>query len=156
MAGFGRAVRNRGLDPTVGITAPESLLRRPGEGTALVPGQNWSNQECMAGSKSDPKTKAARTTRTKPNARDAERWHWRCAAPTCIGLSLGMFIAVPLHCRRDSPGDHARRAGMHTVTEIEERIRQRYRQPKGVEQFGIEPVPSELKTVRWHDIFAII
>ncbi|MBV9373468.1 MAG: cytosine permease [Alphaproteobacteria bacterium] len=45
---------------------------------------------------------------------------------------------------------------MHTVTEIEERIRQRYHQPKGVEQFGIEPVPSELKTVRWHDIFAII
>jgi nucleobase:cation symporter-1, NCS1 family len=45
---------------------------------------------------------------------------------------------------------------MHTVMEIEERIRQRYHQPKGVEQFGIEPVPSELKTVRWHDIFAII
>lgn len=45
---------------------------------------------------------------------------------------------------------------MHTVTEIEERIRQRYRQPKGVEQFGIEPIPPELKTVRWHDIFAII
>src|SRR6201994_4294733 len=45
---------------------------------------------------------------------------------------------------------------MHTVTEIEEKIRQRYRQPKGVEQFGIEPVPPELKTVRWHDIFAII
>src|SRR5215475_12624163 len=45
---------------------------------------------------------------------------------------------------------------MHTATAIEERIRQRYRQPKGVEQFGIEPVPPELKTVRWHDIFAII
>jgi NCS1 nucleoside transporter family len=45
---------------------------------------------------------------------------------------------------------------MRTVTEIEERIRQRYHQPKGVEQFGIEPVPSELKTVGWHDIFAII
>ena len=45
---------------------------------------------------------------------------------------------------------------MHTVTEVEERIRQRYHQPKGVEQFGSEPVPSELKTVRWHDIFAII
>ena len=27
---------------------------------------------------------------------------------------------------------------------------------QGVEQFGIEPVPPELKTVRWHDIFAII
>ena len=45
---------------------------------------------------------------------------------------------------------------MHSVMEIEEKIRQRYRQPKGVEQFGIEPVPPELKTVRWHDIFAII
>src|SRR5215475_10173676 len=45
---------------------------------------------------------------------------------------------------------------MHTATAIEERIRQRYRQPKGVEQFGIEPIPPELKTVRWHDIFAII
>ena len=28
---------------------------------------------------------------------------------------------------------------MHSVKEIEEKIRQRYRQPKGVEQFGIEP-----------------
>src|SRR5258708_8349873 len=45
---------------------------------------------------------------------------------------------------------------MHSVAEIEERIRKRYHQPKGVEQFGIEPVPPELKTVRWHDIFAII
>jgi hypothetical protein len=30
---------------------------------------------------------------------------------------------------------------MHSVTEIEEKIRRRYHQPKGVEQFGIEPVP---------------
>ena len=45
---------------------------------------------------------------------------------------------------------------MHTTVEIEEKIRQRYRQPKGVEQFGIEPVPPELKTVRWLDIFSII
>jgi nucleobase:cation symporter-1, NCS1 family len=45
---------------------------------------------------------------------------------------------------------------MHSVAEIEERIRRRYHQPKGVEQFGIEPVPPELKTVLWHDIFAII
>ncbi len=35
-------------------------------------------------------------------------------------------------------------------------MRQRYHQPKGVEQFGIEPVPNELKTVRWFDIFSII
>ncbi len=45
---------------------------------------------------------------------------------------------------------------MHTVSEIEEKLRRRYYQPKGVEQFGIEPVPSELKTVRWYDIFSII
>src|SRR6201993_3124082 len=45
---------------------------------------------------------------------------------------------------------------MHSVAEIEEKIRRRYHQPKGVEQFGIEPVPPELKTVWWHDIFAII
>ena len=51
------------------------------------------------------------------------------------------------NCKRDK---------MHSVTEIEEKIRQRYHQPKGVEQFGIEPVPPELKTVLWHDIFAII
>src|SRR5882762_8920190 len=48
------------------------------------------------------------------------------------------------------------RVAMHTTVEIEENIRQRYRQPKGVEQFGIEPVPPELKTVRWYDIFSII
>jgi NCS1 family nucleobase:cation symporter-1 len=45
---------------------------------------------------------------------------------------------------------------MHTVGEIEEKLRTRYRQPRGVEQFGIEPVPTELKTVRWQNIFAII
>src|SRR5580658_1580617 len=45
---------------------------------------------------------------------------------------------------------------MHTTVEIEEKIRRRYHQPKHVEQFGIEPVPTELKTVRWHDIFSII
>jgi NCS1 family nucleobase:cation symporter-1 len=45
---------------------------------------------------------------------------------------------------------------MHTTVEIEEKIRQRYHQPKHVEQFGIEPVPPELKTVRWLDIFSII
>lgn len=45
---------------------------------------------------------------------------------------------------------------MHTTVEIEEKIRRRYHQPKGVEQFGIEPVPFELKTVRWYDILSII
>src|SRR5271169_4959012 len=53
--------------------------------------------------------------------------------------------------RREAGARH-----MHTTVEIEEKIRQRYHQPKGVEQFGIEPVPPELKTVRWLDIFSII
>lgn len=38
----------------------------------------------------------------------------------------------------------------------EERIRLRYRQPKGVEQFGVEPIPENAKTVRWYDLFQII
>jgi NCS1 family nucleobase:cation symporter-1 len=45
---------------------------------------------------------------------------------------------------------------MHGTIELEEKLRQRYHQPKGVEQFGIEPVPPALKTVRWLDIFSII
>ena len=32
---------------------------------------------------------------------------------------------------------------MHDEAAIEERIRHRYHQPKGVEQFGIEPIPIE-------------
>ena len=39
---------------------------------------------------------------------------------------------------------------------LEEQVRQRYRQPKGVEQFGIEPIPDRLKTVRWSDLFLIV
>ena len=39
---------------------------------------------------------------------------------------------------------------------LEEQVRQRYRQPKGVEQFGIEPIPDRLKTVRWLDLFLIV
>jgi nucleobase:cation symporter-1, NCS1 family len=45
---------------------------------------------------------------------------------------------------------------MHDEAAIEERIRHRYHQPKGVEQFGIEPIPIEKKTVRGLDIFSII
>lgn len=43
-----------------------------------------------------------------------------------------------------------------TERELEEKIRHRFRQPKGVEQFGIEPIPSMKRTVGWFDIFAII
>lgn len=39
---------------------------------------------------------------------------------------------------------------------VEDRLAQKYRQPKGVEQFGIEPIPEDLKTVKWYDLFVII
>ena len=42
------------------------------------------------------------------------------------------------------------------ATTIESELRQRYHQPKGVEQFGIEAIPQARKTVRWYDLFAII
>jgi NCS1 nucleoside transporter family len=45
---------------------------------------------------------------------------------------------------------------MHDEAAIEEQIRRRYHQPKGVEQFGVEPIPLEKKTVRGLDIFSII
>ncbi|MBV8492277.1 MAG: hypothetical protein JO162_02225, partial [Alphaproteobacteria bacterium] len=41
-------------------------------------------------------------------------------------------------------------------TAIERDLQKRYRQPKGVEQFGIEAIPEARKTVRWYDLFAII
>jgi NCS1 nucleoside transporter family len=41
-------------------------------------------------------------------------------------------------------------------TAIEHDLQARYHQPRGVEQFGIEAIPQELKTVRWYDLFAII
>jgi len=45
---------------------------------------------------------------------------------------------------------------MPSDASLEEEVRQRYRQPKGVEQFGIEPIPDRLKTVRWFDLFFIV
>ena len=45
---------------------------------------------------------------------------------------------------------------MTFAIEIERRLRARYRQPAGVEQFGIEPVPEERKTVGWFDLFSIM
>jgi len=35
-------------------------------------------------------------------------------------------------------------------------LAQRYRQPKNVEQYGIEAIPEEKKTVRWWDVFFMI
>ena len=41
-------------------------------------------------------------------------------------------------------------------SDIECDLRARYRQPAGVEQFGIEPVPEDRKTVGWFDLFSIM
>src|SRR5919107_4577718 len=35
-------------------------------------------------------------------------------------------------------------------------LARKYRQPKGVEPFGVEPIPEHLKTVKWYDIFFIV
>src|SRR5215467_14619572 len=45
---------------------------------------------------------------------------------------------------------------MTVAKDIERDLRARYRQPAGVEQFGIEPVPEERKTVGWFDLFSIM
>ncbi|AZU62131.1 purine-cytosine permease family protein [Neobacillus mesonae] len=45
---------------------------------------------------------------------------------------------------------------MDQHSKIEESLSKKYRQPKGVEQFGIEAVPEELRTVRWWDISAMV
>jgi NCS1 family nucleobase:cation symporter-1 len=43
-----------------------------------------------------------------------------------------------------------------SAIDIERRLRARYRQPAGVEQFGIEPVPEERQTTGWFDLFSIM
>jgi NCS1 nucleoside transporter family len=45
---------------------------------------------------------------------------------------------------------------MNSASEIERELRGRYRQPAGVEQFGIEPVPQARKDVGWFDLFSIM
>jgi hypothetical protein len=45
---------------------------------------------------------------------------------------------------------------MTSSHKIEDALRQRYRQPVGVEQFGIEPVPADRRTVGWFDLFSIM
>lgn len=45
---------------------------------------------------------------------------------------------------------------MATETQVQDRLRRKYRQPEGVEQFGIEPIPDHLKTVKWYDLFFIV
>lgn len=39
---------------------------------------------------------------------------------------------------------------------VQEDLAKKYRQPKGVEQFGVEAIPDHLRTVRWWDIFAMV
>ena len=48
------------------------------------------------------------------------------------------------------------RLAMTSAIDIERRLSARYRQPAGVEQYGIEPVPEERKTVGWFDLFSIM
>lgn len=36
-----------------------------------------------------------------------------------------------------------------------EKLAEKHKTPKNVEQFGIEPIPEELKTVKWYDLFAM-
>jgi NCS1 family nucleobase:cation symporter-1 len=50
----------------------------------------------------------------------------------------------------------ARKIAMTSASDIERQLRARYRQPAGVEQFGIEPVPEERKTTGWFDLFSIM
>jgi NCS1 nucleoside transporter family len=38
----------------------------------------------------------------------------------------------------------------------EDELEAQYHQPKHVEQYGVEPIPAHLKTVRWFDLFAIV
>lgn len=45
---------------------------------------------------------------------------------------------------------------MTESSKITEELARKYRQPKGVEQFGVEAIPDELRTVRWWDIFAMV
>ena len=45
---------------------------------------------------------------------------------------------------------------MSASRSLEEEVRQHYHQPRGVEQFGIEPIPERLKTVKWYDLFFIV
>ena len=39
---------------------------------------------------------------------------------------------------------------------LEAELSAQYHQPKGVEQFGVEAIPDDLKTVRWYDLFFIV
>lgn len=40
--------------------------------------------------------------------------------------------------------------------DLDRDLAERYRQPAGVEQFGIEAIPQDRRTVKWYDLFAIV
>ena len=44
---------------------------------------------------------------------------------------------------------------MSEASKVEDDLARKYRQPKSVEQFGVEAIPDELRNVRWWDMFAI-
>lgn len=41
------------------------------------------------------------------------------------------------------------------VRELEKKLAEKYHNPKNVEQFGVEPIPKELKTTGWFDLWMI-
>jgi NCS1 nucleoside transporter family len=41
------------------------------------------------------------------------------------------------------------------LQKLQDQMAEKYKNPKNVEQFGIEPIPDELRTVKWLDLFAI-
>lgn len=41
------------------------------------------------------------------------------------------------------------------VLQLQEELAEKYKNPKNVEQFGVEPIPEELKTTRWYDLLMI-
>ncbi len=43
-----------------------------------------------------------------------------------------------------------------STRQLEDELAKRYRQPRGVEQYGIEAVPEAKRDVRWWDLFAIV
>lgn len=44
---------------------------------------------------------------------------------------------------------------LEEIQRIEKEIAEKYKNPKNVEQFGNEPIPDKLKTVKWYELFAI-
>lgn len=41
------------------------------------------------------------------------------------------------------------------IEQLEEELAKKYKNPKNVEHFGVEPIPEELRTTRWYDLLMI-